>query len=320
MSINTSLDAVALLAQLATADPYTALEPTKVLSTEHGYAAAPTAASTAKPSAFDNQVAQTAQLSPQQSTASALHLLQQLLDSPSNSSSMSEVNSKATGVIPAQNLTRTLREAGQHADTASSVSKPAPQLQKTANKSSAAAAAARKPSSTQIRAYRAGAGLDPGMRPDTGSCKSDCRRDNISTAASSTNCNRATAAEILEEEASDWTIIEDFCSRTVPRTWLRLVLHGWHAVYRSRVKWRCIQQVRLPRSFPRFARSKFEKLVFPAHAQLCSPSTSGSEITSSDSKPACAARAVVHLACLGAVPIWLDQGHAKACLHEKGSS
>ena len=53
----------------------------------------------------------------------------------------------------------------------------------------------------------------------------------------------ATVARVVIEPASDWQIIGDFCSRTVSRKWLRLVLQGWHQAIKSKIKWRCIEQV-----------------------------------------------------------------------------
>lgn len=44
------------------------------------------------------------------------------------------------------------------------------------------------------------------------------------------------------EPASDQHIIGDFCSRTVPKRWLRQVMLGWHHVIKSKIKWRCIEQ------------------------------------------------------------------------------
>jgi hypothetical protein len=63
------------------------------------------------------------------------------------------------------------------------------------------------------------------------------------TAVSGYQSAAAAAARVVIEPASDWQIIGDFCSRTVSRKWLRLVLHGWHQAIKSKIKWRCIEQV-----------------------------------------------------------------------------
>ena len=242
MSVTSSCNGIARLAQLAAADPYTAFEPIKGPLAEQVHAAPPTANSITKPPALDKQLKCHTQLSPQQSTASALHLLEQLLNSPSDSSSISsvsEVNSRAVGVVfPVQSLTGTLNKVEEYVDTASTSRRPAQQLQRIANKS--AAAAVRKPGGMQIRAA---ASLDVRMGPETGSCKPDCSQENAVGVACSMAVDGARAAGPVEAEASEWTIIEDFCRSTVPKTWLQMVLHGWFAVFRSRVKWRCIQQV-----------------------------------------------------------------------------
>ncbi|KAA6428529.1 MAG: hypothetical protein FRX49_01405 [Trebouxia sp. A1-2] len=52
----------------------------------------------------------------------------------------------------------------------------------------------------------------------------------------------AAVARTVVQPASDWQIIGEFCSRTVSRKWLRLVMHGWHQAIKSKVKWRCIEQ------------------------------------------------------------------------------
>ncbi len=64
-----------------------------------------------------------------------------------------------------------------------------------------------------------------------------------STAMSGYQPAAAAVARVATEPASDWQIIRDFCSRTVSRKWLRLVLHGWHQAIKSKIKWRCIEQV-----------------------------------------------------------------------------
>ena len=64
-----------------------------------------------------------------------------------------------------------------------------------------------------------------------------------STATSGYPSAAPAVAKVVVEPASDWQIIGDFCSRTVSRKRLRLVLHGWHQVIKSKIKWRCIEQV-----------------------------------------------------------------------------
>ncbi len=63
-----------------------------------------------------------------------------------------------------------------------------------------------------------------------------------STAISGYQPAAAAVASVIEP-ASDWQIIGDFCSRTVSRKWLRLVLQGWRQAIKSKIKWRCIEQV-----------------------------------------------------------------------------
>ncbi len=63
------------------------------------------------------------------------------------------------------------------------------------------------------------------------------------TAMSGYQSAAAAVAIVVIEPASDWQIIGDFCSRTVSRKWLSLVLHGWHQAIKSKIKWRCIEQV-----------------------------------------------------------------------------
>ncbi|KAL0020042.1 hypothetical protein WJX77_006966 [Trebouxia sp. C0004] len=62
------------------------------------------------------------------------------------------------------------------------------------------------------------------------------------TAMSGGQSAAAADARVVIEPALDWQIIGDFCSRTVSRKWLRLVLHGWHQAIKSKIKWRCIEQ------------------------------------------------------------------------------
>ena len=45
------------------------------------------------------------------------------------------------------------------------------------------------------------------------------------------------------DDATDWDIISSFCSRTLSRKWLCLVLQRWQKSAKAQVKWRCIQQV-----------------------------------------------------------------------------
>ena len=45
------------------------------------------------------------------------------------------------------------------------------------------------------------------------------------------------------DDATDWDIISNFCSRTVSKKWLCLVLQQWQDFAKAQVKWRCIQQV-----------------------------------------------------------------------------
>ncbi len=143
-----SIGAASLLAQLAAADPYTALENSSILGLDDGQLF-PTTAAGADHSA--EQVGR--QSTGSQSPASALEMLQQLIASPSSSSS------------------------------------------------------------------------------DKGSSKAVIE------------CISAGAAVGMLEPVSDLWIIGDFCSRTVSRKWLRLVMRGWHKVVKSKVKWRSIQQV-----------------------------------------------------------------------------
>lgn len=200
MSGQTCIDAVAALAHLAVADPYTAVEASGALPPEPCHLPAATAVSATNPPTTLMQASNPVQLSPQQSTASALHLLQQLLASPSksnDSASDGEVNSKAVSVCQASGLhswSETLRPVlTTPAETASGLGEP---------------------STRQARDLPADtlAALPP-------------------TAAGA------------QQEVLDWTIIDDFCSRTVPRSRLRLLLHAWQDVARSHTKWRCIQQV-----------------------------------------------------------------------------
>ena len=51
------------------------------------------------------------------------------------------------------------------------------------------------------------------------------------------------AAAAVGDLTSDRHIIGDFCSRTVSRRWLRLILQGWHHAVKIIIKWRFIQQV-----------------------------------------------------------------------------
>lgn len=202
MSTSTCLDAVAALAHLAAADPYTALETSSSPPARPSPLSAETAASATQPQLIGEQPSSTVQASPHQSTASALHLLQQLLTSPSSSSTNScdEVNSGATSTGQAKcvqvNSQCAIRQPALA--TVNTVSRPG------------------NLSKLQARKFRAAATADAGS---------------------------ATAAGALQEVTSDWTIIEDFCSHTVPRSWLKLLMHAWHAVARSLTKWRCIQQV-----------------------------------------------------------------------------
>ena len=198
---NTSIDAVAALAHLAVADPYTALEGSSSPLAHLSPLSALTAASATKPWLSQKQAAGPEQLS-HQSTASALHLLQQLLASPSNSSTSStgEVNSRATSITQAtavqvNSQSATLNPVDASADIVSGPGKL-----------------------SRLQA-------------------SSCR------AVAITDAGSTTTAGALQEDTSDWTIIDDFCRHTVPRSWLRLLLHAWHAVARSHTKWRCIQQV-----------------------------------------------------------------------------
>lgn len=199
MSASTCLDAVVALAHLAAADPYTALEISSPPPTGPSPPSAQTAASATQPHLTGKQLSTPVQLSQHQSTASALHLLQQLLTTPSSSSTSScdEVNSRATS-IGQPKCVQVNSHHGIHQPALATVSRPD------------------KLSKLQARGFRAAATSDAGS---------------------------ATAAGDLQEVTSDWTIIEDFCSRTVPRSWLKLLMHAWHAVARSLTKWRCIQQV-----------------------------------------------------------------------------
>ena len=202
MSDNASKDAVAALAQLAAADPYTALEGSSSPLADLSPLSALTAASATNPPLADKQTNSPVGTSPQQSTASALHLLQKLLTSPSNSSTSStgEVDSRATSVVTAVQVSS--QSATHNPVIASADPVPGPS----------------KLSRVQARSDRAAATADAGS---------------------------TTSAGVLQDGTSDWTIIDDFCSRTVPRSWLRLLLHAWHAVGKSHTKWRCIQQVSL---------------------------------------------------------------------------
>lgn len=202
MSASTCTDAVAALAHLAVADPYTALGASSPPPAGPSPLSAQTAASATKPHLTGKQPSSSVQLSAHQSTASALHLLQQLLTSPSSSSTSScdEVNSRATSVGQAKCVQVNSQCAipqPAHA-TIDTVSWPG------------------KLSKLQARGFKAAAAADAGS---------------------------ATAAGALQDVTSDWVIIEDFCSRTVPRSWLKRLMHAWHAVARSLTKWRCIQQV-----------------------------------------------------------------------------
>ena len=202
MSTGTCIDAVAALAHLAAADPYTALETSSPPPVGPSPLSAHTAASATQPHLTGKQPSTPVQVSPHQSTASALDLLQQLLTSPSSSSTSScdEVNSRATSIgQPKSVQVKSHYTIHQPAlATVDTVSRPY------------------KLSKLQARGFRAAATSDAGS---------------------------ATAGGDLQEVTSDWTIIENFCSRTVPKSWLKLLMHAWHAVARSLTKWRCIQQV-----------------------------------------------------------------------------
>ena len=202
MSGNTSIGAVAASAHLAAADPYTALEESSAPLADLSPLSALTAASATKARLTGKQASSPVQLSPQQSTASALHLLQQLLTSPANSSSSSsgEVNSRAASIASPTAVQFNSQSATQNPVVASADIVLGPG----------------KLSRLQARTCRAVATADAGLIESAGA---------------------------LQESTSDWTIIDDFCSRTVPRAWIRLLLHAWHAVARSHTKWRCIQQV-----------------------------------------------------------------------------
>ena len=195
MSGKGSIDTVAALAHLAAADPYKALEGSSCLLADLSPLSA--ASATEAPLA-DKQTNSPVQTSQQQSTASALHLLQQLLTGPSNSSTSSshEVNSKATSIAQATAVQVNSQSANFNPVVAS-----------------------------------ADVVLGPG------------KLSRLQARRSTTDAGSTTAAGALQEGTSDWTIINDFCSRTVPRSWLRLLLHAWYAVARSHTKWRCIQQV-----------------------------------------------------------------------------
>ncbi|KAL3153236.1 hypothetical protein ABBQ38_011589 [Trebouxia sp. C0009 RCD-2024] len=107
MSAQTCTDAVAALARLAAADPYTAVEACGLLPAGLSHHSAPTAISATKPPTTIKQASSPMQLSPQQSTASALHLLQQLLASPASSNdstSDGEVNSRAISASQASGV------------------------------------------------------------------------------------------------------------------------------------------------------------------------------------------------------------------------
>ena len=199
MSGKTSIDAVAELAHLAAADPYTAFERSSSSQADLSLLSARTAASTTRAPHADKQTNSSVQTSPQQSTASALHLLQQLLTSPSNSSTSSshEVNSTATSIAQATAVQVNSQSANHNPVAAS-----------------------------------ADAVLGPGTL------------SRLHSRRFTTDAGSTTAAGALQEGTSDWTIIDDFCSLTVPMSWLRRLLHAWHAVARSHTKWRCIQQVR----------------------------------------------------------------------------
>ena len=198
---NTGIDAVAALAQLAAADPYTALEGSSSPLAKLSPLSALTAASATKPLLADNN--SPVQLAAQPATASALHLLQKLLTSPSNSSTSSSggVNSRTISVAQATAVQVNSQSATHNPVIASADIGLGPS----------------KLSKPQARSSRAAATADAGS---------------------------ATSAGVLQEGTLDRTIIDEFCSRTVPRSWLRLLLHAWHAVARSHTKWRCIQQVR----------------------------------------------------------------------------
>lgn len=204
MRSSTGIDAVAALAQLAAADPYTALEGSSSPLAKLSPPSALTAAVATKPLLADNNNSPV-QLAAQPATASALHLLQKLLTSPSNSSTSSsgEVNSRTISVARATAVQVNSQSATHNPVIASADIVLGPS----------------KLSKPQARSFRAAATADAGS---------------------------ATSAGVLQEGTLDRTIIDEFCSRTVPRLWLRLLLHAWHAVARSRTKWRCIQQVRSP--------------------------------------------------------------------------
>lgn len=203
MSAQTCTDAVAALARLAAADPYTAVEACGLLPAGLSHHSAPTAISATKPPTTIKQASSPMQLSPQQSTASALHLLQQLLASPASSNdstSDGEVNSRAISASQA---------SGVRSNTRTQVQRPV---------LTTAAETVRGPD-----------------RPS----RLQARGSPVATA----DTLAPTAGSFEVDEASDWTIIDDFCNRTVSRSQLRLLLHAWHVMARSHTKWRCIQQV-----------------------------------------------------------------------------
>lgn len=173
-----STDAVFLLAQLASADPYTALYPGSKRSSYGVGLSVQTAASANSPAARDNQtVTSTPE---QQSPKSALQMLQQLAAIPSVSSSDRASSRAVSSCASGNSLTPALQISQQ-------------------------------------------------LMASTSNAQQECRALNTGNTG--------------PEAASDWHIIGEFCSRTVSRKWLRLVLHGWQKVVKAVIKWRCIQQV-----------------------------------------------------------------------------
>ena len=272
--VNT-LDAVTLLAQLAAADPYTALEASSAPTIQPAQAASITAASAIKPLHGDEQASDISQperaassiaaltteqspsneqvnasghLSPQHSAASALQLLQQLLDSPgSDRHTSDEVNSRAAWEAPVAESkvgSSTVPRAGQHVSAC--VTHETGQRPPVTVPAAAAAPTTDSASSMQVRCHTAAARQDASKSSALRSRRTDSSAPPL---VARKDAGRAGPAGLLEE-ASDWTVIDDFCSRTVPKTWLRLVLHGWLTVTRLHIKWRCIQQVCPPCRFP----------------------------------------------------------------------
>lgn len=201
MSAHTCTDAVAALARLAAADPYTAVEACGLLPAESCHLLAPTAVSATNPPTTTKQAS--SPMSPQQNTASALHLLQQLLASPASSNGSTSnrgVNSRTINVS---------QTPGVQINTRTQVQRPV------LNTAAETVPGPPEPSRLQARGFP------------------------FATAATFS----PTAGSFEADKAPDWTIIDDFCNRTVPRSRLRLLLHAWHVRVRSHTKWRCIQQV-----------------------------------------------------------------------------